>query len=54
MPFDPLSKYFLDDINKSEASRYVIRCLMSIFIGCPYDVVKWRFVQIECAVPILQ
>ena len=27
MPFDPLSKYFLDDSNESDASRYVSRCL---------------------------
>jgi hypothetical protein len=28
--FDPLGKYFFDDINESEASQYVIRCLSSL------------------------
>lgn len=30
LEFDPLGKYFFDDINESEASRYVIRCLSSL------------------------
>ena len=29
MPIDPLSKYFFDNFNESEALRYIIRCLSS-------------------------
>jgi hypothetical protein len=28
--FDPLGKYFFDDINESGGSRYIIRCLSSL------------------------
>ena len=29
--FDPLGKYFFDDFNESEACRYVICCLTSLY-----------------------
>ncbi len=52
--FDPLGKYFFDDINESEASRCVIS--VSICLECQLDmgVVQRWFIQVERAVPILQ
>ena len=35
--FDPLSKYFLDNINDSEASRYVVLCPTSLDANMTYS-----------------